>query len=154
MASAMGFFDKLLSSPDTQAVADLAELAGRKEALIERLTRHARVCEYPAIRSGLETIAIQQSESFETLRTILADRDTWPRPPESAPHDGSNNWERLTNDLTILATLAAGLQKASSMWQGIDSAVAAKLESVAIADLEAESDLRKLALKCDPQALD
>lgn len=154
MASAMGFFERLLSSPDKTALADLAELAGRKEALIAHLTHHAELCSLGTIKAGLQHVAAQQSEGFKVLRAILADRDTWPRPPEAAPHDGSNNWERLSHDLAILHAIAGGVQKAVSTWQGLDSALAEKLTPIAIADGEAESELRALALKCDPQALD
>jgi hypothetical protein len=153
MASAMGFFDRFLASADKTALAQLAELAGRKEALIERLARHATMCPYGTIRSGLERIAAQQSEGFKVLRSLLAEREMWPRPPESTPHEGSNNWERLNHDLAMLGTVVSGLQRAARVWEGIDSATAEKLLAVAIADGEAESQLRALALKCDPQAL-
>jgi hypothetical protein len=155
MASAMGFFDKLLSSsPEKSAIAGLAELAGRKEALIGRLERHAAKCSYPNIKGGLERLALNQAESFKALRSILSDHDTWPRPPESEPHEGSNNWERLSSDLELLRTVALGMQKAAGTWEGIDAAIARKLLPIAIADGDAESELRALALKCDPQALD
>jgi hypothetical protein len=154
MASAMGFFDRFLPSADKTALAQLAELAGRKEALIERLARHAAMCSYGTIRSGLERIAAQQSEGFKVLRSLLAERQMWPRLPESTPHEGSNNWERLNHDLAMLGMVVSGIQRASRVWEGIDSATAEKLVAVAIADGEAESQLRTLALKCDPQALD
>ncbi|HTR61898.1 MAG TPA: hypothetical protein VMH37_09360 [Candidatus Binataceae bacterium] len=155
MASAMGFFDRFLaSSPEKAAVADLAELAGRKEALIARLERHAGMCSYANLRAGLELLATNQAESFKTLRSILSDRDTWPRPPESEPHEGSNNWERLSSDLELLRTIAIGMQKAAGTWEGVDAGVAEKLLPIAVADGDAESELRALALKCDPQALD
>ena len=155
MASAMGFFDKFLaSSPEKAAIADLAELAGRKEALIARLERHAGKCSYINIRTGLERLAINQAESFRTLRSILSDHDTWPRPPEAEPHEGSNNWERLSSDLELLRTIAIGMQKAVGTWEAVDSGIAEKLMPVATSDGEAESELRSLALKCDPQALD
>lgn len=154
MASAMGFFERLLSSPDKTALADLADVAGLKEALISRLERHIQMCSLGTINAGLLQVAAGQSESFKVLRAMLAEHDMWPRPPESAPHEGSNNWERLSNDLAILHIIAARIQKAVSTWQGIDSAVAEKLTPLAIADGEAESALRSLALKCDPQALD
>ena len=155
MASAMGFFDRFLaSSPEKAAVAELAELAGRKEALIARLGRHAGKCSYANLRAGLEGLAIKQSETFKTLRSILADHNTWPRPPESEPHEGSNNWERLSSDLELLRTIAIGMQKAAGTWEGVDSGVAEKLLPIAVSDGDAESELRALALKCDPQALD
>jgi hypothetical protein len=154
MASAMGFFDRLLSSPDKTAVAEMAELAGRKEALIARLRRHAAMCSYPTIKAGLEHIADGQEETFKVLRGILTDRGTWPRPPEATPREGSNNWERLSNDLATMHALAMGMQKAAGVWEGIDQAVADKLAPIAASDDDAEGALRTLALKCDPQALD
>src|SRR5215472_2510485 len=154
MASTMGFFDRFLPSSDKTALAQLAELAGRKEALIDRLARHAAMCSYGTIRTGLERIAAQQSEGFAVLRRLLADRDRWPRPPEATPHEGSNNWERLNNDLAMLGTVVSALQRAARVWEGIDSATAENLLAVAVADGDAERQLRALALKCDPQALD
>jgi hypothetical protein len=154
MASAMGFFDRFVPASDKTALAELAEVAGRKEALINRLARHAAMCPYGTIRTGLEQMAAQQSESFKVLRSLLAERQMWPRPPESTPHEGSNNWERLNHDLAMLGTIVSGMQRASRVWEGIDSATAEKLLPIAIADGEAQSQLRALALKCDPQALD
>ena len=154
MASAMGFFDRFLPSSHKTALAQLAELAGRKEALIDRLARHAAMCSYGTIRTGLERIVAQQSESFKVLRSLLAERQMWPRPPESTAHEGSNNWERLNHDLAMLGMVVSEIQKASRVWEGIDSGTAEKLLAIAIADGEAQSQLRALALKCDPQALD
>ena len=154
MASAMGFFDRFLPSSDKTALAQLAELAGRKEALIDRLVRHAARCPYGTIRTGLERIAEQQRDGFKVLRSLLAERQMWPRPPESTPHEGSNNWERLNHDLEMLGTIVSGIQTASRVWEGIDPGTAEKLLAIAIADGEAQSQLRALALKCDPQALD
>src|SRR5262245_60204356 len=154
MASAMGFFDRFLPSSDKTALAQLAELAGHKEVLMERLVRHAAMCPYGTIGAGLEHIAEQQSEGFKVLRSLLAERQMWPRPPESTPHEGSSNWERLNHDLAILGLVVSGIQKASRVWEGIDSATADKLLAIALADGEAQNQLRALALKCDPQALD
>ena len=154
MASAMGFFDRFRPSSDKTALTQLAELAGRKEALIDRLARHATMCSYGTIRTGLERIAEQQRDGFKVLRSLLAERQMWPRPPESTPHEGSNNWERLNHDLAMLGTVVSGIQRASGVWEGIDSATAEKLLAIAITDGEAQIHLRALALKCDPQALD
>ena len=154
MASAMGFFDRFRPSSDKTALAQLAELAGRKEALIDRLARHAAMCPYGTIRTGLERIAAQQGEGFKVLRSLLAEHQMWPRPPESTPHEGSNNWERLNHDLEMLGTIVSGIQTASRVWEGIDSATAEKLLAIAMTDGAAQIQLRALALKCDPQALD
>ena len=154
MASAMGFFDRFLPSSDKTALAQLAELAGRKEALLDRLARHAAMCPFGTIKAGLERIAAQQREGFQVLRSLLAEHQMWPRPPESTPHEGSNNWERLNHDLEMLGTVVSGIQRASGVWEGIDSATAEKLLAIAITDGEAQIQLRALALKCDPQALD
>jgi hypothetical protein len=54
----------------------------------------------------------------------------------------------------MLGTLVSGIQRASRVWEGIDTATAEKLLAIAIADGEAQNQLRALALKCDPQALD
>ena len=150
----MGFFDRFLPSSDKTALAQLAELAGRKAAGIDRLVRHAARCPYGTIRTGLERIAEQQRDGFKVLRSLLAERQMWPRPPESTPHEGSNNWERLNHDLAMLGTVVCGIQRASGVWEGIDSATAEKLLAIAITDGEAQIQLRALALKCDPQALD
>ena len=39
-------------------------------------------------------------------------------------------------------------------WESVDADVAAKLLQLAIEDIDRESDLRRLALKCDALALD
>ncbi len=154
MASAMGLFDRFLSSPEKRALAELAALAGRKETLIDRLRRHASMCPYPTIKSGIDRIAEGQAESFKILRNILTDRDLWPRPPEATPREGSNNWERLTSDLEVLRVIAVGMQKEAGVWEGIDLSISQQIAQIAVADSEAEEELRALALKCDPQALD
>src|SRR5215831_13821108 len=112
MASAMGLLDRFRPSSDKMSLAQLAELAGQKEALIGRLARHAAMCPYGTIRTGLERIAAQQSEGFQVLRSLLADRQMWPRPPESTPHEGSNNWERLNHDLAMLGMVVSEIERA------------------------------------------
>jgi hypothetical protein len=39
-------------------------------------------------------------------------------------------------------------------WEGIDPALAARLRTIALEDDRKLGELRALALKCDPQALD
>jgi hypothetical protein len=54
----------------------------------------------------------------------------------------------------MLGTIVSGIQTASRVWEGIDSATAEKLLAIAMTDGAAQIQLRALALKCDPQALD
>jgi len=156
MASGMGFFDKFRSaiSPDARLVEDLADLAGRNEVLVERLKRHAANCKYPNIKAGLEALATRESGHAKTLRRILAERNTWPRLGEQTGRDGANNWERLNSDLAALAAIASGLRRAAVNWEPVDATLADRLAQLAAEDDSCESDLRQLALKCDPHALD
>ena len=156
MASAMGFFSKFRSSasPEKRAIDELADLAGRKEVLIARLGRHAARCAYPAMAKELTSLAEKETAHFKTLRMILSDRERWPRPPEAEPREGSSNWERLGGDLAILVAVAAGLRLCAMHWEAVDQKIAATLDTMATEDVDHESDLRKLALKCDPQAFD
>ena len=151
----MGLFDRFRPvSPEKRGLQELAELAGRKEALIKRLKRHAAMCPYPAMNKDLEAIAEKQEELFDSLRGCLMERDMWPRPPESLPREGLNSWERLSGDLEMLLAQTVGFQRASVIWEPIDGEVADRLMAIASADGECETMLRKIAAKCDPQALD
>jgi len=156
MASGMGFFDKFRSaiSPEARLVEELAEVAGCNEVLAERLKRHAANCIYPNIKAGLQALAAKESGHAKMLRTVLAERNTWPRFPDQSGRDGASNWERLNGDLAALAAIASGLRRAAVYWEPVDAALAARLAELAAEDDGCESDLRQLALKCDPQALD
>ncbi|HYB91855.1 MAG TPA: hypothetical protein VEC38_12505 [Candidatus Binataceae bacterium] len=156
MASGMGFFDKLRSaiSPETRLVEELAEVAGRNEILVERLNRHATKCSYPNLKAGLQAIAARESAHAKMLRAVLTERNTWPKFPEQTGHEGANNWERLSGDLSILAAIASGLRRAAAIWEAVDPALADRLSELADEDDACESELRRLTLKCDPQALD
>jgi len=156
MASAMGFFGKLRSaiSADARLVEDLADLAGRNEYLVERLTRHAAICIYSGIKAGIEAIAAKESAHAKQLHTIVTERHTWPKFPERSGHEGANNWERLAGDLAALAAIAHGLRRAAVSWEAVDAALAGRLAELAAEDDACESELRRLTLKCDPQALD
>ncbi|HVA77786.1 MAG TPA: hypothetical protein VNF27_07815 [Candidatus Binataceae bacterium] len=156
MASAMGFFSKFRASasPEKRAIDELADLAGRKEALIARLGRHATRCAYPAMAAELNALAEKEAAHFKILRAILSDRQTWPRPPENQPREGASNWERLGGDLAILVAIAAGLRLSAMHWEAVDQKIGDTLDTMATEDVDYESDLRKLALKCDPQAFD
>ncbi len=152
----MGILSWLRSSASAESrlLTELAELTGRKQGLVDRLTRHAAMCTYPNLKAGVESLAEKEAAHVKTLNAILSARNVWSRLPEPPVHDGANNWERFGGDLELLASLAATFQRAAALWEAVDQAVADALAKLAIEDDERESELRKLALKCDPQAFD
>jgi rubrerythrin len=154
MAAAMGFIDRLkqVFRPDLRMLDELAVLAGKNEELAARLTRHAAACDYSNIKAGVEALAEQEAAHARALSRILQERGRWPRLPEPR-REGSSNWERLSSDLEVLAELDAGLHRAAAEWEGIDPELSDHLLKVALEDDDNEGALRKLALLCDPQAL-
>ena len=50
--------------------------------------------------------------------------------------------------------LRAKMNQQALHWEGIDPALAARLRTIALEDDRNLGELRELALKCDPQALD
>jgi hypothetical protein len=155
MATGMGFFQKLFSpaSARTELLEELAMLAGRNQGLIERLKRHAALTS-ENIKAGVERLAEKEAAHVKLINSILADHNVWAKLPEPALHDGSNNWARLSGDLELLGALAADLRVNAMKWESVDEGVAARLMQLAIEDDDRESELRRLALKCDAMALD
>jgi len=156
MATGMGFFQKLRSANSTKAnlLEELAELAGRNHGLSERLQRHAAMCKFTNLKHGVAALAEIEAAHCKTLNSILADNSVWAKLPEAPLHDGSNNWARLNGDLELLGNLAAELRLASVKWESVDQAIAETVTQIADEDDQHERVLRKLALMCDPQALD
>jgi hypothetical protein len=156
MASGMGFLDRFRASvsSETRLSNELAALVGKNEDLVARLERHSAMTTYPNIKSGVEALAGKEAGHLKRLRAILSARNLWPRPPEPAAREGANNWERLSADLELLESLAAAFHRAAAEWEGVDQEVADALAAIALEDDENESQLRRLALKCDPQAID
>lgn len=156
VAAGMGLLDKLRSafSDKPRLEDELADLAGACEALVTRMQRHAELCSYPAIAQGVREIAAQEAVHEKTLRSILAARGRWPRPPESTGHEGSSNWERLSLDLAALLLFAQQLHRHAIRCEGDDPALAEQLFEISREAAESETRLRRLAAMCDPQALD
>ena len=152
----MGIFDFLNPSaaPLARATVRLTEIAGRVEALADRLARHAEMCSLPTMRTGVAEVAEAQRGHLKVLKTILADLDAWPRPPASLAHEGLNNWERLSGDLDELIEIAADTGRAMLAWEHVDARTAETLGEIAAEDSPTTEKLRRIALKCDPQALD
>jgi hypothetical protein len=155
MATGMGFFERLFSpaSMRTELLEELAAIAGRNQGLVERLRRHAEPT--PAnIKGGVAELAEAEAAHLKVMHAILADHNVWEKLPEAALHDGSNNWARLSGDLEVMRELAADLRGNAMKWEAVDAGIAEKLLRVSIEDEENESELRRLAMKCDALALD
>ncbi|MGH7924846.1 MAG: hypothetical protein ACREQH_09695 [Candidatus Binatus sp.] len=154
MATGMGFFQKLFSQDSAQAelLEELAALAGRNQGLVDRLKRHATLAA-ENISVGVEALAEREAAHVKLLNSILADHNVWAKLPEPALHDGSNNWARLSGDLEVLGSLVGDLRAIAMKWESVDESVSARLMELSIEDEDRESELRKLALKCDALAL-
>ena len=151
----MGFLRRLFSpaSARVDLLEELAALAGRNQGLVDRLMRHG-VLASANIKAGVEALAEAEAAHVKVMNSILAENNVWAKMPESPLHDGENNWARLSGDLAILGALAADLRVTAMKWEAVDEGVADTLLELAIEDSDRESELRKLALKCDTLALD
>ena len=151
----MGFLQRLFSpaSVRTELLEELAAIAGRNQGLVDRLKRHAPLAG-ASIKPGVEALVEKEAAHVRLLHSILADHNVWAKLPEPALHDGSNNWERLSGDLAVLAELASDFRKNAMKWESVDDDVVARLRQLAMEADDHESDLRKLAMKCDALALD
>ena len=109
---------------------------------------------YPAIAQGVREIAEKEAAHEKELRAILSERHLWPRPPEEVPHEGSNNWERLSNDLELLLFWARHLHQHAMRWEGENPQLSETLMAIANEASDNEFELRRLVAKLDPQALD
>jgi hypothetical protein len=156
MATSMGLFRRLRSAVSTrdELLQELAVLAGRNRGLVDRMRRHANVCTLQNIKQGVASIAENESAHVKTLDAILSDNSVWARLPEAPLHDGASNWERLNGDLILIGSLAAELRLAAVKWEPVDQTIGDTLLQMAVEDGERETELRKLAIKCDPQAFD
>jgi hypothetical protein len=152
----MSIIERIFATPAPEArrLSELAEIAGRHQELANRLARHAELCTYPNIAAGLRALAARQAEHARTLDTILVDRHVWSKLPRPLGPDGANNWQRTSEDLEILLELSRAMNQQALHWEGSDAAFAARLGTIAREDDRGVGELRDLALKCDPQALD
>jgi hypothetical protein len=152
----MGILQRIFSAPAPEAriLPELAEIAGRHRELASRLARHAELCAYPNIAAGLRALAARQAEHARALDALLAERHAWSKLPRPLGADGASNWQRLSGDLELLLELTRAMNQQALHWEGIDAGFAARLRTIAREDDRGLGELRELALKCDPQALD
>ena len=140
--------------PEERLLAELADIAGRHQELADRLARHAGLCVYPNIASALGALATYQAEHAHTLDALLSERHVWSKLARPMRAEGASNWARISGDLALLLELTGEMNQQALHWEGIDPLFAARLHTIALEDDRNLGELRKLALKCDPQALD
>jgi hypothetical protein len=152
----MGFFQKRRSPASSEAglLEELAVLAGKNQGLVERMRKHAAILPAQNIKAGVVALADKEARHVKLLNAILSDHNVWAKLPVLPLHDGSNNWARLSGDLELLGTIAADLRLASVKWEAVNEAISNQLRDLANDDDGHESELRKLAMKCDAMALD
>jgi hypothetical protein len=141
-------------SPEERLLNELADITGRHHELADRLARHAELCVYPNIAAGLGALVAREAEHARALDTVLSGRHVWSRLPRPAGAEGSNNWARISADLALLLDLSREMNQQALRWEGIDPPFAARLRTIVLEDNNNLGELRELALKCDPQALD
>lgn len=152
----MGILRRLRSTISTEVrlLEELAGVAGRNQALVERLQHHAQLCIYPHMKSELEALAARERAHVKALGAILAEHKMWARPAQSPGRSGSSNWERISGDLELLSEIHAALGRLATEWGGVTPVVSERLAALADEDGEVAEYLRKLSSKLDPQALD
>ena len=152
----MGILQRMwtVTPPEERLLAELADIAGRHQELADRLARHAELCAYPNIASGLGALAARQVEHARTLDKILRERHVWSKLPRPIGAEGSSNWARIGSDLELMLDLSREVNQQALHWEGIDPAFAARLRTIALEDDRSLGELREFTLKCDPQALD
>lgn len=140
--------------PEERLLAELADIAGRHQELADRLARHARLCVYPNIAGALGALATRQAEHARTLDALLSGRHVWSKLARPMGAEGASNWARVSGDLALMLELSREMNEQALHWEGIDPSFAARLHTIALEDNRNIGELRELALKCDPQALD
>ena len=60
----------------------------------------------------------------------------------------------MSGDLALMLDLSREVNQQALQWEGIDPPFAARLRTIATEDNRSLGELRELAMKCDPQALD
>ena len=141
-------------SPRARLLRRLAAIAGENERLAASLERHAGLCGYPGLKSGLATAAVAEAADAQVLRVLLLAHDVWPTLPGVERREGANHWARIGADLAAAIELVRGLTAAVAEWEGVDPAIAERLRELRVGKDQTLRLIRDLGLKCDPQALD
>ena len=152
----MGILEKigLSVSSEERLLDELTDLADRNQALVDRLRRHTEICPYPSMKQALERLAAKEAAHVNALKAILTPRGRWVSPRDLPSRNGANSWERITGDLEILSRLSIEFGRNAMRWEAVNPEIAERLRTLVDEDAGVLGELRKLALKSDPQALD
>jgi hypothetical protein len=152
----MGILETIRASwsPRMRLLRRLAAIAGENERLAASLERHAGMCNYPGLKSGLATAAVAEAADTQVLRVMLLAQDVSPALPEVQLREGASHWARIGSDLAAEVELVRSLNAAAAEWEGVDPAIAERLRELRVGKDQTLELLRDLGLKCDPQALD
>jgi len=141
-------------SSEERLLSELCDIAGKYQAVTDRLHRHAELCTYPSMKTALVRLAAKEDEHVKALSAILSQYRRWARPIELPAREGTSNWERLTGDFAILSEISTELGRLVTHWKTLDPEIGERLQAIVDQDADVLAELRKLALKADPQALD
>jgi rubrerythrin len=152
----MGILHRICApiSPEERLLGELAELAGRHHELAERLARDATLCSYPTMAEALRALAVSETRHARALDVMLAERHAWSKLPRPLGAAGSSNWQRLSADLALALELLRDMNQQVIGWERVDPPFAERLRAIELEDDRNPGELRELALRCDPQALD
>lgn len=152
----MGILEKigLSVSSEDRLLDELTDLAGRNQTLVDRLRRHTEICPYPSMKQTLERLAAKETAHVNALNAILTPHGRWASLKELPLRNGANSWERVTGDLELLSRLSIELGRNAMHWEAVNPEVAERLHALVEEDADVLGELRKLALRSDPQALD
>jgi bacterioferritin (cytochrome b1) len=145
---------RTILSPHTRLIQQLAQIAGDNERLAGSLKRHASLCDFPRLKSGLEMLAAAERADADVLRQLVLAHNAWPLPPLLPNREGANNWERLSFDLAAQVELVRSLNSFIAQCERTDPSMAQQLRALVNEKERASALLRDITLKCDPQALD
>ena len=152
----MGILEKigLSVSSEDRLLDELTDLAGRNQTLVDRLRRHTEICPYPSMKQALQRLAAKEASHVNALNAILTPHGRWASLRELPSRNGANSWERITGDLELLSRLSVELGRNAMHWEAVNPEIAERLRTLVDEDAAVLDELRKLALKSDPQALD
>lgn len=153
---AMGLLERIRSSLRSRPrpIDRLATIAAGYESLAAAIERHHALCRLGAIRDELRRLAAETAAQAAMIRGLSLARGITPAPAAQLAPNGANNWARLSGDLAAQMSLYRETLRALAELEGGDPELAAQLRLFAATEDRNLGALRRLALLCDPMALD